>query len=684
MAYTRSKIRNIAVLGHQGSGKTSLVESLYYITGGTKQKGSVEKKNTVSDYILEEQTRLSSISSSIVPVYYKDYKMNLIDLPGNDDFITDALSVTRIIKGAVLVIDASSGVQVGTIKHYQMLRKRGVPTIIYVNKMDKENIVFEQVLTDIRTKLGKNAVPFCYPMGHDDEFDGFVNVVDLKARKFNGIECEDCEIYADKKAKVFELHNMICESVAESDEELLDKFFSGEELTKAEIHKGLRKGVLDGELLPVLVGSSLKNIGVHTMLDMFIDYLPDPDDLKPLVGVNEKGEEITRKTVIEEPFSAYIFKTICDPYAGVINIFKVNSGKISVGDEVYNMDTSETQKINTLFTLCGKTQTAVQTLEAGDIGAIAKLNNIKNAMTICDPKNPIKYKPVTYPTAVYFKAVVPKNKADEDKMSSVLQKLMLEDSSLEIKRNVETKQLLLGGLGTSHISYVIEKMKNIYKVELTTEDPKTVYRETLKQYGKAPGVYKKQSGGAGFYGVVEMSFEPAEENIFTEQVFGGAVPKNYFPAVEKGFFEACEQGLLAGFPVIGVKATLLDGKYHAVDSNELAFRMASILAFKEAYMHCKPTILEPIMKLNIRISSDYIGDVLSDINGRRGKVISMEEAGEGMQEIITHVPEAEIINYANDLKALTQSSGYFNRQFVSYEEVPPHLIDKVIKENKLN
>lgn len=684
MIYNANNIRDVAILGHLGSGKTTLVEAFAYATGLIKQKGEVEKKNTLSDYADEEKSRGSSINASVVPVYYNDHKLNLIDLPGNDDFVGEILSVTRLIKGAILVIDASSGVQVGTIKHWNTLRRRNIPTIIYVNKMDKENINFEDILTEIRTKLGKNAVPFTYPIGHVADFDGFVNVVDLKARKYNGVECVDDEIYPDKRAKVYELHNTICEAVASTNEELLEKFFSGEELTRDEIHKGLREGVLNGELIPVIVGSATKNIGIHTLLSMMIDYLPSPSDLKPYIVETKDGKTEERKTTDDEPFSAYVFKTIVDPYAGIINIFKVNSGVLKLGDEIYVPQTGKTEKITTLFTMCGKNQTNITEVHAGDIAATTKLNNVVSSYTLCSPKNIVIYKPVKYPTAVIFLALVPKNKADEDKLSQVLQKIMIEDQTVEVKRNQETKQLLLGGAGLSHLSYILEKMKNVYKVEVQTEEPKIVYRESITKEATGDGRYIKQSGGAGYYGVVTMRFEPADHTYFTEEVFGGAVPKNYFPAVEKGFLEAMQQGLLAGFPVINVKATLLDGKYHSVDSNEMAFKMAAILAFKEAYMKANPIILEPIYKIVVNVHNQYLGDVLSDLNQKRAKVLEMNDKGNGEQEVIATVPEAEILNYAQELKAITQSSAYFNREFLDYEEVPAYLKDKVIEQNKLN
>ncbi|MBO8428088.1 MAG: elongation factor G [Firmicutes bacterium] len=673
-----SNIRNVAILGHQGSGKTSLVESIYSIANGT-EKGSIEKKNTISDYLKEEKNRLSSVSTSIVPVIYENHKINLLDIPGNDDFIWEVLSVTRSVKGAVLVIDASSKVQVGTIKHFKMLRKRGIPTLIFVNKMDKGNPNFEDIMNDITTKLGKICVPFSYPLGHNDNFDGFVNVVTLKARKYNGKECVDDVIHEDKKMKVFELHNTICEAVALTDDSLLEKFFSGEPLTNEEIRIGLRSGVLKGELVPVIFGSALNNIGIHTILSMFIDYMPSPVDLKPYVGVNEKGEEIERKTDVTEPFSAYVIKTMVDPYLGTINILKIDSGVLHLGDEVYCPELSKSIKISSLFTLKGKEQTNITEAIAGDIVATSKQDEINTAFTLCDKNNYICYKEIKFPTAVCFKAISLKDKKDEEKLNPVLAKLKKEDPTLEIKRNVETKQLLLGGLSESHLQYVIDKVKNTYILNLLTEDPKICYRETIKGTAKATGKYIKQSGGSGFYGVVEMEFSPAKESIFTEEIFGGSVPKNYFPAVEKGFYEALQSGLLAGFPVIGVKATLLDGKYHPVDSNELAFKMASILAFKEAYMHCIPTILEPILKISINISNQYLGDVLSDLNSRRAKVQEVNDKEDDTSVIIATIPESETMDYVTKLKALTQGSGFFNREFYEYEEVPESLKAKVIE-----
>lgn len=672
-------IRNVAVLGHQASGKTTLVESLYSLATGNP-KGSIERKNTISDYTQEEQNRKSSIKSSIVPINYNNYKINLIDIPGNDDFICEAIQTISVVKGAILVIDAKEGVQVETKKHYNMLKKRNIPTIIYVNKMDSDGVRFEDIFNDLSNNLAHNVIPFCYPMGHNDNFDGFVNVVELKARKYNGKTCEDSEIYSDKRVKVLELHNNMIERVAESNDELMEKFFDGVELTRKEIKDGLRDGVLNGRLIPVLVGSATKSIGLHTLLDMLIDYLPNPKDLNPISGLI--GEEIVeRKTLDEEPFSAFIFKTIVDPYSGITNIFKINSGIIHLNDEIYISELNKTETISNLYTICGKSLTPVSELHAGDIGCICKIEGLENSMTLSNPKSKIIYPKIEYPTAVYFKALKPKTKTDDDKLSAVLQKLRLEDPSISVVRNKETKQLLIGTLGLGHLNYLLEKMKNSYKLDITLEDYRIVYRETITNIANGLGRYVKQSGGSGFYGIVEMRFEPSKENKFTEEVFGGAVPKNYFPAVEKGFFEACEKGLLKGYPVIGVHAILVDGKYHSVDSNELSFKNASILAFKDAYMKASPVLLEPIIEMTITVDGSIVGDILSDLTQRRAKIVGMEINSMGQQKLKALAPEAEILEYVNDLKSLTQGSGYFNRTFYGYEKVPQNLVEKIAENN---
>ena len=675
-------IRNVVILGHQGSGKTSLVEALALQTKLIPVKGEVEKKNTLSDYTPEEQRRGGSTQTAVIPLEYNDYKINLIDIPGNDDFISEAIGIVGVVKGAILVIDASVGVQVGTVKHYNLLRRKGIPTFIFVNKMDKEDVNFEEVLEEIREKLGKEVISFCYPLGHEKAFDGFANAVDLKAHIYNGKECVEAEIYPDKRAKILELHNTIVEEVAKTDDNLLEKFFNGEEFTQQEIRESLRIGVLKGELTPLIVGSAIKNIGIQTILNMFINYLPKPNDLKPLEAHDENGNDKVVPTDVNAPLSAYVFKTVVDPYAGTINLIKVCSGVLHTGDEVYI--NGEVQRISMLYQMTGKKLDSVNEIIAGDIGAITRMEKVKSGDSLSSPKDIIIFKANKYPTAVIFKAIILENKNDESKLGPALAKMQLEDPALEVKRNNETKQLLLGGLSDSHINYALEKLKYNYKINLTTEKMKVIYRESIRGTAEGDGRYVKQSGGSGFYGVVKMRFEPNDENVFAEEVFGGAVPKNYFPAVEKGFFEALQSGLLAGFPVIGVKGVLVDGKYHPVDSNEQAFKMAGILAFKDAYLKCRPVILEPIMRIKVVAESKYTGNILSDLNTRRARIQNIEEKEHGSQEIEALVPEAEIIDYVTQLKSLTQASGFFNREFVDYEDVPEYLKDKVIAENKIS
>ena len=672
-------IRNVVILGHQGSGKTTLVESLAFVGKLIPQKGEVEKKTTLSDYTPEEQRRGGSIQTAVIPLNYNGYKINLLDIPGNDDFISEVIGVAGVVKGAVLVIDASVGVQVGTIKHYKTLKKKGVPTFVFVNKMDKEEVEFEKVLEEVREQLGKEVVSFCYPLGKDKSFDGFANAIDMKAHVYNGKEMVEAEIYPDKMDKVMELHNTIAEEVAKTSDELLEKYFNGEEFTEQEIKEALRVGVLNCEITPLIVGSATKNIGVQTLLDMFINFLPAPNDLKPLEAQDENGKEKVVPTDVNEPFSAYVFKTVVDPYAGTINLLKVCSGVLHVGDEVYSNGT--TQRVSMLYTMTGKKLDNANEVIAGDICAVTRLEKVASGDSLSSPKAVTVFKPVKYPTAVIYKAIILANKNDESKLGPALAKMQLEDPSLDVKRNNETKQLLLGGLSDSHINYALEKLKNLYKIALTTEKMKVIYRESIKGTAEGDGRYVKQSGGSGFYGVVKMRFEPSEENVFAEEIFGGAVPKNYFPAVEKGFFEALQSGLLAGFPVIGVKGVLIDGKYHPVDSNEQAFKMAGILAFKDAYLKCRPIILEPIMRIFVHAETKYTGNILSDLNSRRARIQNIEDK-EGMQEIEALVPEAEIIDYVTQLKSITQASGFFTREFVAYEELPEYLKDKVIAENK--
>ena len=686
--YHSKAIRNVAILGHLGCGKTTLSESFLFTCGAIDKKGEVERKNTVGDYTLEEQTRQTTLSASLIPAEWKGYKINFIDVPGSEEMVGELDNVLQVVKGAILVLDASKGIEVGAERCWEELRKRNIPTLIFLNKMDKEGVKYVQLVDSLKEKFGKRVAPFCYPLGKQDQFDGFAMVVENKARLYKDGVMVDGEIYEDKKAYCEEIYNSMCEAVAETSEEMMEKYFSGEPLSQEEVKTGLRKSVLDGEVYPVFVGSATKNIGVSTMLDMVIDYLPAPDDLKPVevTDFNTK-QRVKRETKDSEPLSAFVFKTIVDPFVGTINLFKIYSGVVRTGMDAYIPNIDETIKMPQIFTMMGKTQLNIDAAYAGDIVAVSKLPELQTNYTICEKKSAVVFDKVEYPTPVIYTAIQPKQKQDEEKISAALQKISQEDQTFEFRRNPETSQLLIGGQGVLHIGYILDKLKNTFKVEVGTEDPKIVYRETIRgrTLGEkgVQGRHKKQSGGAGQFGDVWIKFEPTDKDFeFAEEVFGGAVPKNYFPAVEKGLQKALERGPLAGFPVIGVKATLVDGSYHPVDSNEISFVLAAGLAWQAAIKEVKPTILEPIMEVQVTIKNEYVGTVMGDMSKRRGRILGQDDDGNGKTIITAEVPEAEIIKYATELKAMTQASGRFSRKFLRYDIAPEDKIKRIIEEYK--
>ncbi|MFK5883087.1 MAG: elongation factor G [Candidatus Izemoplasma sp.] len=685
--YDIGNIRTIAVMGHHGSGKTSFMESVLHVTGSKVQKGSIEEKNTTSDYLPEERKHQASLSMSLIPVEYNNFKFNFLDIPGDREFISESHQALSVVKGAVLIIDGTKGIDIGTEQVLFDLSERNIPTIIFVNKMDKENIKFEVLIDRLHEIIGNKAVPFLWPVVNDNDFRGYVNLIDMKSRVLEDGKIIDQEIPESILERVTELRESIVESVAMTSEELLDKHFAGEELSYKEICTGLREGVLSGDLKPIVIGSAIKDIGVRDILDMFAQFMPAPNDLKPKAGINpETKEVIVRNTSNDEPFSAYVFKTTIDPFVGTMSLIKIFSGSITSGQKVLISNTNKIVKISNLSLLCGKEQSDVDTLYAGDIGTINKIDELFTGCTISDPKAPILFEGPEFPTPTIYVAIKPKNKHDEDKISSALHRLVIEDPSFVFKRNAETAQLLIGGQGMNHINYLLEKMKNMFNVEVEILEQKIVYRETIKSSVEVEGRHKKQSGGSGQFGVVKILFEPINPNefdfVFEEKIHGGTVPRNYFPAVEKGLIEIFQEGPLAGFPVIGIKATLLDGSYHAVDSNEISFRLAAQQAYKNACETIKQTILEPIMKLEIIIREEYVGDVMGDINKRRGSVLGMDVLTGGKQKIHAEIPESEIIRYSIELKAMTQGTGTFKREFLRYEEVPNMLIAKIVELSK--
>ncbi len=679
--YNGKEIRNVAVLGHGGSGKTTLTEAALYSTKVKNRIGNVDDGNTTSDFDKEEIDRKTSISTSVIPIEWQNHKINFLDTPGYFDFIGEVQSARKVAGSLLIMVDATGGIEVGTESAWEFAMEKNRPTFIFINKMDKENADFQKVLAELREKFGKKVAPFQIPLGENDSFIGNVNVVKMIAREYTGTDCIEKEIPKDKLEEAESIREMLIESVAESDEALLEKYFEGEEFTEEEIQKGLRTGVISGDIVPVICGSTVKNIGIHTLLDMLVDYSPSAEDLPPKEGVNpDTEEEVVRGFEPDEPFSAQVFKTIVDPYLGKITIFKVFSGSLKADTEVLNANKDQKEKTGTPFLLRGKEQSEVPEVRAGDIAAVSKLQYTTTGDTLCSIDHPVVFSPIEFDEPQLTLAIKPKARGDEEKISNGLQKLFEEDPSFKFERNKETKQTLIRGQGELHIKIICNKLKNKFGVDLDLEDAKVPYRETIKSKSDVQGKHKKQSGGHGQYGDVKMTFEPSKEPFeFVEKVVGGSVPKAYIPAVEKGIIESMEKGVLAGQPVTNIRATLYDGSYHDVDSSEMAFKVAASIAFKKGMEQAKPVLLEPIVKVDILVPEDYMGDVMGDLNKRRGKINGMMPQENGKQTVSAEVPQSEMFKYAIDLRSMTQSRGSFDMEFLRYEEVPANLSKKIVE-----
>ncbi|MBU5425615.1 elongation factor G [Tissierella pigra] len=681
--YSADKIRNVALLGHSSSGKTTLTEAVLFATGVTKRQGRVDDGNTVSDFDKQEIARKVSIGTTVIPVEWNNFKFNLLDTPGYFDFIGEMYGAKRASEGSILLVDASAGIEVGTEKSWKNLEKYITPRIIFVNKMDKEEVDFDNLVSELKSKFGDKIIPFTLPIGVSSDFKGIIDVIDEKAYEYNGTQRKEVSLTEDQKSEIEFIKEELVEKIAETDEALMEKYFEGEAFTAEEINKGLKLAVKNGDLVPLLIGCTEKALGVDILLEAIEKYIPSPMDVEPAKGLKD-GKEIERKLDSSQPFSAVVFKTIIDPFVGKLTLFKVMSGKITKDMELYNSTKDKLEKLGGLFLLRGKNQVEVNEIQAGDIGATAKLNFTQTGDTLCAKNDPIRYEEIKYPQPTLFLAVEPKSKGDEEKIGTALQRLTEEDPTFIVQRNSETKQLLIGGQGNMQLTVIVDKLKNTFGVDVNLTNPRIAYRETIKNTSSVQGKHKKQSGGAGQYGDVHIRFEPCEESfIFAEEVFGGAVPRNYFPAVEKGLSESLEKGVLAGYPVVNVKATLFDGSYHPVDSNEMAFKIAASLAFKKGIEEAKPILLEPIMKYEISIPEDYMGDVMGDMNKRRGRILGMEQQDDGSQKVTAEAPHSEMFEYAIDLRAMTQARGSFTMEFARYEEVPSNIAEKIIAESKI-
>ncbi|WP_368489124.1 elongation factor G [Clostridium sp. BJN0013] len=686
--YLTKNLRNIGIIGHSGSGKTTLTEAILYHTKTIDRLGKIEDGNTTSDYEPEEKKRQISVSTSIASCKWKDVKINLVDMPGYFDFIGETFQGLRAVDLAIIVVSGVSGIQVGTEKSWDYVNKEELPRAFYINKLDRENSDFDKVLTDLKEKFGLSVVPIQYPVGKENNFKGIVNVISRRAKIFDekSKTMKDVDIPEDILEKVNDCKNMIMEAVAETDEELLDKYFNEGTLSDEDIYTGLINGCTKGEVVPVMCGSAANVIGVETLLENIVQCFPSPADVESITAKNLKdNSEITINIDEKEPFSAFVFKTIADPFVGKLSLFRVMTGKLKSDMTVYNAKKDKSEKIGSMYFLKGKQQTSTSEIIAGDLGAVAKLQFTSTGDTLCETSFPIIFEDIKFPPEVIAKAVLPKSKNDEDKILSGLNKLLEEDPTFKVTRDMENAEVIVFGMGETHTDIISCKLKSKFGVDVILQDPKIPYRETIKKASDVQGKHKKQSGGHGQYGDVKIRFEPRvdgkDDLEFVDKIVGGVVPRQYIPAVEKGLRECINQGVLAGYPVIRLKAILHDGSFHPVDSSEMAFKTAASIAYKKGLLEAEPVLLEPIVHLEVSVPEYYMGDIIGDINKKRGRVLGMNSSGEN-QVIIAEVPQSEMFRYATDLRSMTQARGDFTMRFERYEEVPPLQANKIIESRK--
>jgi len=683
--YTANSIRNVCLLGHSGSGKTALAESLLYMTGAIDRIGKNADGNTVCDYDPEEIRRNISISTALVPLTYKNVKINLLDTPGGFDFSGAVVEALRAADAAILVCAAKDGITVGFEKAWAYCEERNMPCFIYISKTDEDNSDYNATFNALREKYGNKVAPVVVPIWDANrKVTGIIDVLNKRAYEMQKLKRVEIAIPDGKDSVIAEFNDALKESVAETSDEFMDKFFGGEDFTYAEMIKGMHQGVLDRTLFPVLCGSGVDCLGSLMLMDHIIDLLPNP--IEGNYHKATKADGTTEEFVVSPGGvpSAFVFKTVSDQY-GKYSYVKVLSGDITSDTTLVNARTGETEKLGRLYSMCGKKASEVKSLSCGDIGAIGKMDKVKTGDTLCDPRKVVSLKGLPYAEPCYSMAISPKAKGQEDKVAAGLQRLNEEDPSFTLENNAETKQLVVSGQGDQQLDVLVTKLKNRFGVDAELSPAKVAYREKIKKKVEAHGRHKKQTGGSGQFGDVWVRFEPQEEQdelIFDVEVVGGAVPKNFNPAVEKGIQEAIKKGPLAGYPMVGLKAVLYDGSYHPVDSNEMAFKLAAILAFKEAMPNAMPTLLEPVGALAVTVPDSYMGDVIGDLNKRRGRVMGMNPDNKGNSIVEAEVPMAEMSSYAIDLRAMTQARGSFTLRFERYEEVPKANQQKIIDEAK--
>ena len=681
MSYSVQNIRNVCLLGHSGSGKTALAESLLLMTGAIDRMGRAADGNTVCDYDQEEIKRQISLSTAIAPLEYKGCRINLLDTPGAFDFAGEVMEALRAADAAIIVCSAKDGISVGLEKAWKYCEERNMPRFLYISKTDEENSDYNATFNALRERFGKKVAPVVVPIWDENKkVTGIIDVLNKRAYEMQNLKRTEIEIPADKVSVVTEFNDALKESVAETSEEFMDKFFGGEDFTYAEMIQGLRQGVRELSLFPVMCGSAINCLGSLMLMDDIVELLPNPAEGNYHKATKTDGE--TEEFVVSPGGvpTAYVFKTISDQY-GKYSFVKVLSGTITPDMPMTNARTGSTEKLGRLYTIRGKKTTEVKELTCGDIGAIAKMEKVKTGDTLCDARKVVALKQIPFAEPCYSVAIVPKTRGQEDKIAQGLNRLNEEDPSFSVTNNAETHQMVLSCAGDMQVDVLVSKLKSRFNVEAETQPTRVPYREKIRKTVQKQGRHKKQTGGSGQFGDVWIRFEPnpeAEEMEFAEEVFGGSVPKNFFPAVEKGLREACVHGPLAGYPVVNLKAVLYDGSYHPVDSSEIAFKTAAQLAYKAAMPEANPVLLEPVGELKVTVPDSYMGDVIGDLNKRRGRVMGMNPAPGGEQIIEAEVPMAEMTSYAIDLRAMTQSRGSFTFHFVRYEDCPPMAQEKAI------
>ena len=682
--FTTDKIRNVVLLGHGGCGKTSLAEAMAYLAGLTNRMGTVADGNTISDYDKEETKRQFSIHTSLIPIPWDDVKINILDTPGYFDFIGEVEEAVSAADAAIIVVSGKAGIETGTKRAWNLCEKYKLPRMIFVTDMDIDNASYRQVVEDLQTLYGKKIAPFHLPIRENTQFVGYVNVVQQKAKRWNDkgtVDKFEVPDYSQENLGI--CREALLEAVAETSEEFMDRYFNGDEFSEDEIRQALRVNVIDGTIVPVLMGSNTLARGMYTLMADIVKYFPSPDK-RECAGINTKTNEVYQADYdFAKPKSAYIFKTIVDPYIGKYSLIKVNSGVLKTDDLLYNYHRDCDEKIGKLYVLRGNKAEEVSELHAGDIGALAKLTKSLTTDSLSTRNNPVAYLRTNISKPYVSMRYKAKNKGDEDKISQALQKLLAEDLTLQHVNDAENHQTLLYGMGDQHLEIVASMLLEKYKVAIELMRPKVAFRETIRKKSDVEYKYKKQSGGHGQYGHVKMTFEPSGDldspYVFDQCVVGGAVPKNFFPAVEKGIAEAVKSGPLAAYPVIGVKATLYDGSYHPVDSSEMAFKVAAAQAFKKGFMEASPVLLEPIATLTVVAPDEYTGDIMGDLNKRRGRVMNMN-AENGYQEITADIPYLELYGYNTQLRSITSGSGTFSYEFARYEQAPEDVAAKQIEE----